>query len=133
VAGGIAQSLNTDSSLIRILFILLAIFAGGGVLLYLILWIALPEEEYPYFQQPGSQSSSNPAGEGSTLNENQEPFVGSRPRQDGGLIAGLIMIVVGAVFLIARFLPRFHFGDLWPIILVAAGAVLIFSSFQPKK
>jgi len=44
VCGGIAEYLNTDPTLIRLLFVLFAIFGGPGILLYLILWIALPEE-----------------------------------------------------------------------------------------
>jgi len=42
VAAGIARSLNTDPAVIRLVFALLIIFGGSGLLLYLILWIAIP-------------------------------------------------------------------------------------------
>lgn len=42
VCGGIAEYLNVDSSLIRILFVLFACCAGCGVLAYLICWAILP-------------------------------------------------------------------------------------------
>lgn len=44
VAGGIARYLKVDPTLIRIAFVLVALFAGGGVLLYLILWVVVPKE-----------------------------------------------------------------------------------------
>ena len=51
VAGGIARSLHTDPAIIRIIFAILIIFGGGGLLLYLILWIAIPEEPFQYFHE----------------------------------------------------------------------------------
>ncbi len=44
VAGGIATYLKLDPTLIRIAFVLVSLFAGGGVLLYLILWAVIPKE-----------------------------------------------------------------------------------------
>ena len=42
VAGGIADALKIDAIIIRVIFVLLALYGGSGVLLYVILWIALP-------------------------------------------------------------------------------------------
>ena len=133
VAGGIAQSLNTDSSLIRILFVLLVIFAGGGVLLYLILWIALPEEDYPFYQSGRPYGEADKAPEGPDENAKPKPWPDYQKRNDGALIAGIILIVLGGAFLLHRLLPRIHFGDWWPAILVLAGVIIIFSSLQTKK
>ena len=44
VASGIARSLNVDPTIIRIAFALLAVFGGGGVLIYVILWLVIPRE-----------------------------------------------------------------------------------------
>lgn len=44
VCGGIAKYFNVDSTIIRALFILLALAVGGGILVYIILWIIIPEE-----------------------------------------------------------------------------------------
>ena len=44
VCGGIARYFNVDSTIIRVLFILLALVIGGGILVYIILWIIIPEE-----------------------------------------------------------------------------------------
>lgn len=44
VASGIAKSLNLDVTLVRLAFVLISIFLGGGILLYLVLWVILPRE-----------------------------------------------------------------------------------------
>jgi len=43
VCGGIAEYFNVDSTLIRVLFILFGFAVGGGLLIYIILWIIMPE------------------------------------------------------------------------------------------
>jgi phage shock protein PspC (stress-responsive transcriptional regulator) len=42
ICGGIAAYLRIDSSIVRILFVIFTLVFGTGVLVYLILWIALP-------------------------------------------------------------------------------------------
>jgi phage shock protein PspC (stress-responsive transcriptional regulator) len=42
VCGGLAEYFDLDPTLVRIVWLLLVLFAGTGVLAYLILWIALP-------------------------------------------------------------------------------------------
>ena len=43
VCGGLADYFGIDTVIVRIGFFLLAWFGGGGVLLYAILWIVMPE------------------------------------------------------------------------------------------
>lgn len=46
VCGGIAEYFTIDPSIIRIAFVLVTLFAGfvPGILLYVVLWIILPEK-----------------------------------------------------------------------------------------
>jgi phage shock protein C len=44
VCGGLAQYFNTDPTLIRVLFVVLAVLGGPGLLIYLVLWIVVPKE-----------------------------------------------------------------------------------------
>ena len=135
VAGGIARSLNADPSIIRIIFALLIIFGGGGILLYLILWIAIPEEPLQLYQDSGVAGEANPLNEEGTPGEPYTPPVYPERRNNGALIGGLILIGVGALFLIDRIIPDIHFRfhDFWPIVIVIAGIVLIYSSFTGIK
>lgn len=46
VCSGIAEYFDMDPTIVRIVYALLTIFtAFSGILVYIILWIAIPEEE----------------------------------------------------------------------------------------
>jgi len=47
----------------------------------------------------------------------------------GSLIGGVILITLGVIFLLDRFIPRIDFGDLWPLILIVAGALLLRNAY----
>jgi predicted membrane protein len=55
----------------------------------------------------------------------------SRGEFGGRLIAGLIILLLGLLFLMGNFYPEFDagrfLGRLWPIILIAVGLLLIFN------
>jgi phage shock protein C len=44
VCGGLGQYFNLDATLIRILFVVLAVLGGSGLLLYVAMWIIVPNE-----------------------------------------------------------------------------------------
>lgn len=45
VCGGLGKYLNTDPTVIRILFVVLTLIGfGGGIILYLAMWLIVPEE-----------------------------------------------------------------------------------------
>ncbi len=47
VAGGVARYFNIDPTIVRLIFVL-SVFAGGVTpLVYLVLWIVMPEEPAP--------------------------------------------------------------------------------------
>jgi phage shock protein PspC (stress-responsive transcriptional regulator) len=45
VCAGLGRYLGLDPTVVRVIFILLALFAAGGVLIYLILWLIMPMEQ----------------------------------------------------------------------------------------
>jgi phage shock protein C len=44
VCGGLAEYFSLDATLIRILFVVLAVLGGSGLLLYVAMWIIVPNE-----------------------------------------------------------------------------------------
>jgi phage shock protein C len=45
VCSGLGEYFGVDANLIRVLFLVLAVFTGGvGVLGYLLMWVVIPEE-----------------------------------------------------------------------------------------
>jgi len=140
VAGGIAEYFDIDPIIIRLLFVIIAFAGGGGAIVYLILWIALPLEPIMPFNMnmgSGEPFSNDNQGEPSSADYNtgaSNPFnIPVKPENRNGLIGGIVLISLGLIFLANRFIPNIDFGDLWPLVLVVLGGVLIATSFAERK
>ncbi|KXS43256.1 MULTISPECIES: PspC domain-containing protein [unclassified Candidatus Frackibacter] len=46
ICGGIAEYFDVDSTIIRLLWILLFIGAGSGLIAYIICWLVIPKGNY---------------------------------------------------------------------------------------
>ena len=46
VCAGFAEYLNIDTTIVRLIWVLLSMCYGGGVLLYIIAMIIMPREDY---------------------------------------------------------------------------------------
>jgi phage shock protein C len=44
VCGGLADYFRVDVTLIRVIFIVLAVMGGAGLVIYLAMWLLVPEE-----------------------------------------------------------------------------------------
>lgn len=121
VAAGLAQYLNIDPVLVRLAFVVLAIANGIGVLLYLVMWLVIPED--------GTEPQ---AGE-DVIRGNFEDMkqqvgrIGGRLRgsQQGEAILGVILVGAGILFLARMFVPAIPSGLFWPIVLIMVGVVLL--------
>ncbi len=145
VCGGLGEYFDIDPVLIRILFVALAFLGGGGVLIYIILWIVLPEKRMD-FGKPGNAfySQTNPNEEPANP-QMQETSVDSKPdweaaepqnktsKNKGSLIGGMILITIGGIFLVQRFIPQVSFRTFWPLLLVVIGVILLLNSFNEKN
>jgi phage shock protein C len=43
VCGGLAEYFNLDATLMRVLFLVLAVVGGSGLVIYLLMWIIVPD------------------------------------------------------------------------------------------
>ena len=124
VCGGLGAYLNIDPVFIRLLFILLLFGSDFGFILYLLLWIVIPEEGKAY----GFKDESVGEKVRSMGNDIQQAV--TQPHPQAGLILGVGLIVVGGFM----FLERMDFSwmqwvDLdfvWPILLIVGGVVMLF-------
>jgi phage shock protein PspC (stress-responsive transcriptional regulator) len=120
VCGGLGDYLNIDPVIVRILFVLLAIFGGSGVLVYIILWIVIPEEIYTFGTEQAAASPENPGN---------DPKPAGMPAEgksnNNTMIAGILLIAFGLLILIDRLIPAYNLWDFWPLALVAVGILLI--------
>ncbi len=140
VAGGIAEYFDIDPIIIRLLFVIIAFAGGGGAIVYLILWIALPLEPItPFTMNMGAGepfNAGNPGEQSTTENTSgpSNPFnIPVKPENRNGLIGGIVLITLGMIFLANRFIPNINFHDLWPLALVILGGVLIATSLAEHK
>jgi phage shock protein PspC (stress-responsive transcriptional regulator) len=131
VCGGLADYFNVDPILIRGLFIVAILAGGGGVLVYIVLWIITPVEAGVFSRPVENKSATN---EESVKEEFKSEYMEEqkKPKNDGSLWGGIILIALGAMFLVDRFIKDIDFGDLWPLILVVVGVILISKSIQKK-
>jgi phage shock protein C len=132
VAGGLAQYFNIDPIIVRVLLVVATILHGVGVLLYIILWIVIPEE--PFEQAYGINTDPSPM-EPKTEGESIPPIMDSIPpvtkkHGNGRFIAGSILIGIGMIFLVDRFVPSIDFGDIIPFLFVVIGGILIINSVK---
>jgi phage shock protein C len=102
VCGGVGRYLGVDPVLIRVALVVLAIVGGGGILLYVLGWILIPEEK-----------------EGEHLGETSPPSADM-----ARLVFGGALISVGVILLLGLSLPKIG-KYLWPLALIAVGVALI--------
>lgn len=133
VSGGLADYFNVDVALIRIAFVLLLLFGGGGFLAYVILWIVIPMRPVNFTQAGTTEEEEDDLRDKSTKNsENTQ-----NKKNNTSLIAGLVLIFVGLLILVDRIMPYYNIFDFWPLILIVIGALLIkpelFKSMDSKN
>jgi phage shock protein PspC (stress-responsive transcriptional regulator) len=119
VAGGLGEYFKIDSSLIRILFVVITLFGGSGILLYLILWLIIPAREE---DEDIRENIKNNFQEIKT----QTQSLAMASNFDSRRWAGVILIVIGLVFLLENlgFFAPFLVRKFWPLILVIIGLAI---------
>ncbi len=129
VAGGLAEYFDVDVVIFRLLFVLLVLFGGGGLLAYIVMWIVIPPKPvtYHYTGTPGAGPENQTAGPSPSPGgqETHNPTVKKNGASNASLIAGIILIVMGALFLINRLMPWVDLGNFWPVLLIFGGFLII--------
>ena len=120
VCAGLAKYFNIDVVLVRVIFVLLALFGGGGVLIYIVLWIAVPTSPHQNTNIK-NEIDIDPVA----VNNEEIKKKETESNSNGSLIAGVILILLGVLFLGQRIFPVYNVGDLWPLILVVVGVILV--------
>jgi hypothetical protein len=91
-------------------FVLLALAGASGVLIYIVAWIAIPEEGT---ETPATSNAPRKGGEGHV------------PQ----LLIGAALIAVGAIVLFDELLPGF--GEyIWPLALIGVGVGLALTAVK---
>ncbi len=191
VAGGIAEYFDVDSTLVRIVLLLLLLPGGAGLFAYIAAMIIIPEEPKvrmkptaydpdDWEDAPLETQRTASAPEGLSEQEEQEaieelkraardlaeaggdaaqdvaarvrrsidrladqekprqqrpepqPTIGEQDDQDTSKLLGLILVAIGVFFLMRTILPWFPWNALWPVALIAVGAVMLFKGIGDR-
>jgi len=133
VAAGMAEYLDIDPTVVRILWILSAFVGGFTVVLYVILAFVMPLEPLPVAAGTApSAEDADPTGATATAVETTTWAVPAahehRARGEGriGLGLGIVLVVFGAIALVGPSFPGWVTGfALGPAFLVALGVALV--------
>ena len=147
VASGLADYIGVDVTLVRIVFIVFALF-GIAEFVYIIMWIAVPEKSFlqeyqdfntDYKQRDTPFNTDYEAGETFSRSDNEQtspPVYVKKTTDSGRVVAGLLLIVIGAYFMLAELniLPDwFSIFKFWPAILIVFGIIIILKSGKKKR
>ncbi|MDP3941228.1 MAG: PspC domain-containing protein [bacterium] len=123
VAGGIGEYAGIDPTIIRLVFVLLTIFGGSGILLYLVLWLVVPTESS--ISTTNDQIKENIAemkGKAKGIAMSMKIENQSKNRSWWAIV----LILVGVVFVLQNFgIYNLDFGKFWPFLLILLGLLIL--------
>jgi len=119
VCGGIAEYFAVDPTFVRIVALVLIFAHGIGLVGYLIGWIAMPKR---------------PIGATDETTADVRPQSSTAPRQFNMFIPGVILVILGLIFLLANVYWWFDFWDFfWPSFLIVVGLLLLFGRLFKRE
>ena len=155
VCGGLADYFNVDSSLIRLGVLFIFLFQGIGLIAYIIAWLVMSEEpvkdEYrmsdnyyievekqqkkenqQHKNKTDSDQKRNKDDDQKTKRESEKEYYQQYQNQNSAgssnnrrKLFAVIMILVGSIFLIDIWIPDLYWEKYWPLILIAAGVLML--------
>ncbi|MGH8947089.1 MAG: PspC domain-containing protein [Acidimicrobiia bacterium] len=102
IGGGLGDYFGFDPVWFRIGFVVLTLTGGSGVLIYLVLWLVVPEAPEGYEPPERPAAASMPAA----------------------ALIGAVLIAMGGVALLNSVIPQAG-RFLWPLALVVVGLILV--------
>lgn len=117
VCGGFAEYFDVDPIVVRILFVLMVLFGGSGLLLYIAAVIIIPKKPFVFAETPSVSEH--------TISKQKSETV-----RNG---FGIGLVVIGLFLLLAN-LEVFHFFDfledafdfVFPVLLIILGMAIIY-------
>ncbi len=133
VSIGLADYFNIDTTLIRVIFVILIFTPFPAIITYIILWAVLPIR---YEESVGISAGDDAGNSGdSSVNLVNQSFMKNNSNQ-GSLVGGAILIILGIIFSFKTFfhINLFHYiGQMWPLFLIALGVWLVIREKSDDK
>ncbi len=125
VCGGLAEYFDVDPMVIRILFVLMVLFGGTGIVLYIAAIVIVPKRPY-MMPDTGVPAQDIPP---------------AKVRESARNWFGIVLVVLGALLLLSN-MDMFHFFDfiedtfeyIFPVLLIILGmAVIYYRQSHPES
>lgn len=158
VCSGLAAGLHIDPLWVRLGFVVLAFLQGVGLLIYIVLWLVMPEQVEG---QEGTRSgfdsmtadlrriggelrgtfggtSRSPASGDSTSSSAETNTASTPPATPAALAGrqsialGIVLVVVGLIILGAN-TGLVQWSIIWPAVLIVLGALLLARTIQRRS
>ncbi len=115
VCGGLGEFFDVDPTVVRVIAVILGLAsAGWAVIAYIIGWIIIPEE------LPGAVKAKQPTEANNQTITHHTSATWTR------YFPGLALIFFGSLILVREHWYWFAFDEIWPVMLICVGLVLIF-------
>lgn len=141
ICGGLAEHFDIDSTVIRLIFILIMVLGGSGLFVYLFLWLLIPQgpKEPAIINEEKIKELAEDLKEKvqdlkEDIKEEMKPKM-KKAKKRHGFLFGWILIMVGGLFLFKNFFPWFFHSyavRYWPLLLIIVGLVLISRAGERK-
>jgi len=139
VCGGLADYFGMDPTIVRIIFVLLALAHGIGILVYIILAIVVPLEgskvttPHDTVRENVAEIKETAAGLGEEIRatfEGEEKAKVSDKTQQRRNILGIALIIVGIIILMGtlNLFRWLNWGYVWSGVIIIVGLIIIFST-----
>lgn len=131
VCAGIAEYFGVDVVVVRLIWLLLALMGGPGVLGYIIAWIVIPPE--PAIKESAESQQEQPEGQAEARLEAGAEVAQHQSTRTGEVVIAVLLICVGGIFLLRQFMPHhwlmwLSWARWWPLLIIGAGVALLLRS-----
>jgi phage shock protein PspC (stress-responsive transcriptional regulator) len=114
VCAGLAEYFDIDPTVIRVIWVL-SVFAGIGIIAYIVCWLVMPEKRYD-----GSLSN--------TSYPDTPQQTSTVDKEKNKQVLGISLIIMGVLFMFDKFFNWFDMDLLIPLAIIAVGGYIIFSN-----
>lgn len=141
VCGGIAEYLDVDPTLVRIIWAISSVYGGIGVIAYIVCLIVIPENGSGWSAAAPARSHQPrpPEGQGNVeqmgeeyQTENGKDYGPAESSDRNRLLAGTLLICIGGLLLFRRWFYWIDLGEYWPVLLIIAGIIVIINGTKSR-
>jgi phage shock protein C len=120
VCGGLGEYFDIDPTIVRLLFVLVTLFGGASIFIYIILWIIIPSKS--------TVGESTEAVISDNTKEIKDKLEKMAKKDETRVWLGVAVICLGGLFLLNNFFPIGNF--FFPIALICIGFFVMIRAMQ---